>query len=162
LVDSGMGSVDHVLAAGARKLIAIGLSATGGLLELHQYLPDGSLDPSFDGDGIVRTDKASLPWAALLQSDGKILVFADAPADDATSLLVRFNADGSFDKSFGGGDGIADPQSGVGVIREMEQQPDGKIVALGNYRTDGTQRAQAALWRYDTDGSLDPTFYGGG
>jgi uncharacterized delta-60 repeat protein len=165
LVDTNLPTLEHVLAPGGGKLIAVGTTEVPNALHLtlKKYKPDGSPDTSFGGgDGIAICTQAAIPWSALLLNDGKILVFADALPNDATGVMVRFNADGTLDQSFGGGDGVADPKTGIGVIHEMAQQPDGKVVGLGHYRTEGTQRAQAALYRYKDDGSLDETFYGGG
>ncbi len=73
--------------------------------------PDGSLDASFDGDG------KSIPsvgtgddygYAVTLQADGKILV-AGASLNGSSSYdfsLIRLNADGSLDSSFGTTPGI--------------------------------------------------------
>ena len=41
------------------------------------YEPDGSLDPTFGGDGMVFTDltpKADVPFGLAIQGDGKIVV----------------------------------------------------------------------------------------
>src|SRR5687767_9837894 len=76
-------------------------------LESRLLLTAGDLDPTFGGrDGAVATatplggvlhDTAVLPGGAVLAVGG----------DSGNSHLVRYAADGGLDKSFGGGDGIA-------------------------------------------------------
>jgi len=58
------------------------------------------------GDGIVTTDSGNgtdMARGVTVQSDGKILVAGGNGADFG---LYRYNADGSLDPSFGGGDGM--------------------------------------------------------
>ena len=67
--------------------------------------------------------------------------------------LARYNPDGTLDHSFGG-DGIVTTDLGTASdgISDVALQPDGKIVAVGSTEQD------AALARYNPDGTLDPTF----
>lgn len=66
---------------------------------------NGSMDTTFDTDGIVTTDFGSdynLAESVALQGDGKILVAgSNISADVATFALARYNTDGSLDTSFG-------------------------------------------------------------
>lgn len=116
----------------------------------------GDLDPTFGGgDGIVTTDFGGNDpaRAVALQSGGKIVV-AGGNGDFA---LARYNADGSLDTGFGGGDGLVttdfgdDHDSAKAVVVE----PDGKIVAAGS------AGQSFALARYNADGSPDTGFGGG-
>jgi uncharacterized delta-60 repeat protein len=76
---------------------------------------------------------------------------------DGDFALVRYNADGSPDASFGGGDGIVTTDLGTRSdgIRALALQPDGRIVAAGS------AGEQLALARYLPDGTPDPSFAGG-
>src|SRR5690349_19379842 len=87
-------------------------------LERRVLLAASLLDPTFGGgDGIVTTDVATSGGAVAAVSvlaSGKILAAGNAsaslpsgspPAGDFA--LARYNADGSLDKTFGGGDGKA-------------------------------------------------------
>jgi uncharacterized delta-60 repeat protein len=62
---------------------------------------------------------------------------------------------GDLDPSFGVGGMVTTDYGGADNGRDMVIQPDGKIVVAGF----GTEEFQIA--RYETDGSLDPTFGGG-
>ena len=51
---------------------------------LARYLPNGTLDPSFSGDGTVLTDfgsgRSTVAYALALQPDGKIVVAGSSSA----------------------------------------------------------------------------------
>jgi len=66
--------------------------------------------------------------------------------------LVRYNANGTLDPTFGTGGKVTSNFSAP-QVRAMVQQPDGKLVVLGG----GTTVA-----RYNANGSLDTTFGNGG
>lgn len=123
-----------------------------------RFNPDGTPDVSFDGDGVVST---SIPggndWtnAVLIQPDGKIVTGGGG----GSFMLVRYNADGALDTSFGQGGFAADGAPFEKVIYSLALQPDGKIVAAG--RRGGTQAA-FQIARFSTNGSLDTTFDGDG
>ena len=75
------------------KVVTVGATETGGLsgrdFALARYNPDGSLDSSFDNDGLVVTDFGSRDEAAasvVIQADGKIVV-ADGKLGVGTDSL---------------------------------------------------------------------------
>src|SRR4051812_19498158 len=104
-------------------------------LESRRLLSAGDLDVTFAGNGKLTTD-----WSAAgatndfvrdvaVQNDGKILVLLGQD-------LVRYNADGTKDLAFGGGDGMADVFFGLFPDAfAMAIQSDGKIVVVGNNDT---------------------------
>lgn len=105
------------------------------------YKSNGQLDTSFDGDGILNAPQFSRGFRdVIFQSDGKILVAG-------SSSVVRYDANGTIDKSFGGGDGIVD-KGGKKLLIDR----NGRIVLLGDY----------AIFRFNPDGSLDTSFDGDG
>jgi uncharacterized delta-60 repeat protein len=69
------------------------LSYTGVLI-IARYNPDGSLDNSFNGNGRLIADFASSPINVAIQSDNKIVGLS-------YNQLIRINADGTLDQSFG-------------------------------------------------------------
>ena len=146
------------------KIVVVGdaLSAQGPPdICVARYNTDGSLDPSFGTGGRVTTDFAGLSdvgFAIVVQPDGKILV-AGAANQAGTSFdfaLVRYNSNGSLDSTFGaGGKVTTDFNSGLDQATSVGLQADGKIVLAG-FATAGD--AHTALARYNTNGTLDPTF----
>src|SRR5690349_11123753 len=70
----------------------------------------GDLDPTFGGDGVIRTDLTPAEdhgFAVAIQPDGKIVVagVAGLGGKDSRFAIVRYNTEGTLDTSFGGGDG---------------------------------------------------------
>ncbi|MFE6939292.1 calcium-binding protein [Streptomyces chartreusis] len=134
---------------------------------LTRHNADGSVDTSFGGgDGEVVTDFENgndVAQRVAIQPDGKIVVAGrhqetdDEFAGCCWFTVARYNADGSVDTSFGGGDGWVSPglaggaEEAVGVA----VQPDGRIVA-GAYAG-----GWFAVLRYLSDGTPDSTFGGG-
>jgi uncharacterized delta-60 repeat protein len=142
------------------KIVAGGWTTTqSGASEfaLARYNPDGTLDKNFGNGGLVVTPfngGATLSGLAL-QPDGKIL----AAGSNGNFILVRYNADGSRDSTFGTG-GIAitgGPLGNGGTARAILLQPDGKIVLGGQ-----TANGQSAVARYNPNGTLDTGFGNGG
>ena len=108
------------------KIVVAGFTDNAAMV--LRYLPDGDLDPSFGGDGVVTfqvlAGEQTRLQSVIVQPDGKILAVGGAivapgipdanpdsppgptPADRAV-LVARLNPDGSLDTSFGGGDGLA-------------------------------------------------------
>ncbi|WP_432752536.1 calcium-binding protein [Streptomyces sp. JL2001] len=146
---------------------AAGLTLVLGLPGAATAAP-GDLDPGFSGDGKVVTDVANVEESqdVVVQPDGKILTLGNGFDFDGPNdfQLVRYNADGSLDTSFGGGDGIVVTDFGAATndeARALTLQA-GKIVAVGRSDTPDGSRAQLAVARYLADGSLDTAFDGDG
>jgi uncharacterized delta-60 repeat protein len=117
------------------------------------------------GNGMATTDFGSLIAQArsvVVQADGKVVV--DGYAQDTQvqngyiSELVRYNADGSIDTTFGTG-GIVSAGPGVATGSGVAIQADGKIVTAG--AVFGSP-FHFALARYNSDGSFDTSFGTGG
>jgi uncharacterized delta-60 repeat protein len=113
-----------------------------------RFLADGSLDPSFRGDGTARTNFTRWDDSAsdvAIQADGKIVaagVAGFAWGSLATFALVRYRADGTLDPSFGDGGKLRTRIGGVQPGQEMDivgswasavaLQSDGRIVVVGD------------------------------
>jgi uncharacterized delta-60 repeat protein len=135
----------RIVAAGGTSLV----NGPPAGFAVARYNPDGSLDNGFGSGGKVITAYSAGASAVAIQPDGKILVAGG-------SLLVRYNTDGSLDPTFGSGGKVIRPGFG-GFSISLLLQADKKIVAVGTMFTPG----DFALVRYNTDGSLDPTFGSG-
>lgn len=144
-----------IVVAGDTETVAGAL----GKFALARYLPDGSLDGSFDSDGIVTTampgQAAALSVA--IQNDGKLVA---AGLSDEHFAVARFNTDGTLDPSFGVGGRVVESFNFAAAF-SMALQPDGKIVVAGSAR-DATFNLDFALVRYDVDGTRDLSFDGDG
>jgi uncharacterized delta-60 repeat protein len=158
-VSSG-GDVANAVATSPGGRIVVAGTAGRDAFAVVRYLPDGSLDPGFGGDGIVRTDvtpdRFDIAYDVTVLDDGRVVVAGSTGTRRPRFALVRYRADGHRDRSFGG-DGIVVTPMGVwGQALAMAVQSNGRMVLAG---TDG---AGGALARYLPDGSLDPSFGRGG
>lgn len=157
----------YALAIQGDGRILVGGAAAGDF-GLVRYNPDGSLDATFDGDGIVRTGLGAFREdelrALAIQSDGKIVAAGASAADFA---LVRYHPDGSLDTTFDA-DGmvITDFFADSDRANDVVLQADGKIVAAGYslFPRPSPSRSDYdfAIARYNPDGSLDMTLDGDG
>lgn len=148
------------------KIVAAGYWINLGTyhFQIARYNTDGTLDNSFGNGGIVNTSigNSSMPFSIQIQPDGKIIAAGGVKANlnppfQYHSLIVRYNADGTPDTSFGtGGIVITIADSNEDGISSIVLQPDGKIIA-GGYAWN-----QFLLMRYQTDGTLDTTYGTGG
>ncbi len=92
----------------------------------------------------------------VIQSDGKILIGGDMTGyngfqSTTAGNLIRLNADGSRDASFGVANGAN------GIIWAIALQTDGKIVIAGNFTTYSGVTVNR-ICRLNSNGSFDPTF----
>ncbi|CBE67527.1 MAG: hypothetical protein F9K13_06055 [Candidatus Methylomirabilis oxygeniifera] len=149
------------------KLVALGTSYVAGNSDfaLARYNPDGSLDPTFGTGGTVTTDFGSpldFAQALVLQPDGKLVAAgsANAAAGNSDFALARYNPNGTLDPTFGTGGKVTTDFGDGDEAHALVLQPDGKLVAAGYTDTSGS--SVFALARYNSDGSLDPTFGTGG
>ncbi|MEV0175179.1 calcium-binding protein [Streptomyces sp. NPDC050803] len=143
------------------RIVAAGY--TGGLVALTRYLPDGTPDTSFGGDGVVTADATPDTQEAggdarslALQSDGKIVVGGEVGSTSFDFVLMRFHPDGTVDSGFGTAGIARTDLGGYDSVESLAIQPDGRIVA------GGSSDDRVALARYTTNGTLDTSFDGDG
>jgi uncharacterized delta-60 repeat protein len=127
---------------------------------IFRYNMDGTLDSTFDGDGVALISPNFGGIGSFsIQSDGKIVIGTFANRFS----LVRLNPDGSLDEKFGEG-GIysypLNPSSGYIGRLSIILQSDDKIVST---RRQGNEPGgDFDIVRNNSDGSLDATFGSGG
>ncbi len=156
------------------KLVAVGNTYNAkGMKQfaLLRYNLDGTLDTTFNGTGMVITKISDLTVpvddakAVIQQSNGRLVVVgvtASGVNDDCA--LVRYNKDGSLDETFGE-QGIVTMGFGTkdDTCLSIIQQADDKLVVAGEAAmSNGNDKADFALARFNADGSLDSSFGTGG
>jgi len=134
---------------------------------ITRYLPNGSPDQSFDGDGVVITrvgNAYTYVNSLMIQPDGKILASGYASFNGYNAFTVaRYLNNGILDHSFSG-DGIAIAEFGDGEDEGTGAalQPDGKIIMGGYAHSEVTGAISFAAARFNPDGTLDNNFSGDG
>jgi uncharacterized delta-60 repeat protein len=134
-----------------------------------RYNLDGSLDTTFGGSGQVITSVGASSDGAgdvIVQPDGKVVVAGWTGGRSSNFALVRYNADGSLDTSFGGtkakGVVTTDINNSLDFGWTLALQADGKLVVAGTTIAKNGTTTDLALVRYNADGSLDTSFGTGG
>lgn len=170
IVVTDIGSMDNYIFAMALqadgKIIAAGIHNSADLI-LGRYLANGKVDSTFGTSGftIIPTNVSSSSKAdVVIQSDGKILVTGIyRTGSNSDFVVIRLNADGTIDTGFGvAGLAITDLGNNLDWPGEMTLQADGKILVAGHTGMGNPLTSNAALVRYNSDGSLDNTFGTGG
>jgi uncharacterized delta-60 repeat protein len=127
---------------------------------LARYNPDGSLDTTFDSDGMLTTDFGISDYAydLAIQPDGKIVAVGSVQVGGKTKFgAARYNSDGSLDTSFSeDGKVITFMNDDNDNAYSVKIQTDGKIVVAGN--SPGIFNHDIGIVRYNADGSLDISF----
>jgi uncharacterized delta-60 repeat protein len=148
------------------KIVVAGdtYNASGDDVEVAvvRYNHDGSLDTTFDNDGIVTTDFTGFydtAFAVTLQTDGKLVVAGSAGTLPNTDcMLARYNSDGSLDVDFGNAGRVVTDLAGYDdATQAVAQQADRKLILAG-YATITPTSRDFFLARYTSDGNLDPGF----
>ncbi|MEM7247992.1 MAG: hypothetical protein AAF533_21850 [Acidobacteriota bacterium] len=137
------------------KLVLAGHQLSSRNHYLARFDTDGTLDPGFGAGGIALTgfDGGSDGLDLALQADGS-LVLAGLQSSSQNHFLARFDMDGILDPGFGT-DGIAlTGFEGNDADVSVAVQADGKLVLASHQRSSFNH----FLARFDTGGSLDPTF----
>jgi uncharacterized delta-60 repeat protein len=169
------GRFDEALAVAAQpdgRVVVAGSSsdANGSDMAVARYNIDGTLDVSFEGDGMALVDFGSeaSARAVALQPDGRIVLagWVSHPVGAGCCVsdfaLARLTSAGALDNSFGSdGRAVTDflpgADNGHDAAQAVLVQADGRILAAGA-GVAGVVSVDFAVARYLADGSLDPTF----
>ncbi len=160
---------DGVAIAPGGEIVVAGAALTGfsfARFATVRYLAaDGSLDASFDGDGIATFNFSGNPdfaAAVTIQPDGLILVAGTVAPSDPETAVVRYLTGGTLDPAFGVG-GLARidvSATGTDQATGIVLQGDGRIVLGGLGGTLFDRDFTAG--RLESDGTPDAGFGSGG
>ncbi|MFH0867129.1 MAG: delta-60 repeat domain-containing protein [Bacteroidota bacterium] len=128
---------------------------------IARYNTDGTFDSTFGKNGVIITpvglsdDKV---FALAQQNDGKIIAAGNTVNGSYTYFaIVRYNADGTTDNSFGkNGISVTPFGKGYNYANSLSIQTDGKIVIAGYSYNESNDDFLIA--RYNTEGILDNSF----
>lgn len=178
LTFNNSGVVTTDINGGAEKIYALELQSDGKIVvcgianysghnafTLARYNTDGTLDSSFDSDGIVTTDiitnETEETYGLAIQSDGKLIAVGYSTINNNyTFTAIRYNSDGAIDSTFDADGIVTTPISTSNTTNDKAQavtiQDDGKIIVVGHVGE--TNKTDFGIVRYNTDGSLDTSF----
>jgi uncharacterized delta-60 repeat protein len=132
-----------------------------------RLLPDGRLDPSFDGDGAARLDMGygNDGARAVAIQRGRIVV-AGRGRDHAAGArfgVARFLANGRLDRSFArrGYRTVSFGRRRLAAADALAAMPDGRLLLGGSATVEG-RAPEMAVVRLTANGALDRTFGDGG
>jgi uncharacterized delta-60 repeat protein len=166
-----------------QKIVVVGTRSlsSGSAFQVSRLTTSGQPDTSFNGTGtavtqIGSTSSQSTAAVVAVQSDGKLVVAGNGTTSTGARdfQVARYLANGTLDPSFNasGTEDIPvageDSNEGASVQAIALQPSDGKIVLAGGPRGgpqvgfQAVEPGHTALVRLDTNGTLDPTFSGGG
>ena len=152
---NGWSEIKALAIAPDGKIVVAG--STDGLMVGVRYNTDGTIDNTFDGDGIFIFSKSPVANAVLIQPDGKIVFagYRKGVYPSTEYLTARLNENGSFDTSFNGSGIAPAPTSIEGryAAHALFLQPDGKLLVSGYW-----YGYYAGIYRYNPDGTLDNSF----
>lgn len=132
-------------------------------LSITAHAAPGDLDPTFDGDGRMKSafNQRSSAEAIVVQADGRLVLAGTAFNGVATvAPVARFMPNGAPDTTFNGSGATTLSYSANGSThaRAVAMQADGRLVVAGHV-WDGASRFLAARLR--GDGSPDTSFANG-
>ena len=165
IIFGALASADDIVVQPDNKIVMV--SSCGHLFMgfvpicLARVNEDGSLDETFRSSpevlGVFTLWGADVTGVTI-QNDGKIVAVGYGVSGNEVVTMVRYNADGSLDTTFGSGGKLSTDITPGSDTRgkKVMMQPDGKILIVG--RTGATQ----FIARYLTDGTLDASFGIGG
>lgn len=144
------------------------LNSLAGDAAIARFLPDGSLDPSFAGDGVIETHT---PVDDLFVDDQGRTVFGGAVGGEGSPQrfgTARVKGDGSVDLSFAGGTGavsrtIGEATRASGAL--VRGSDHGLLIAgtiaapcLAPNGANPTCRTSIGLLGYTAEGAVEPSF----
>lgn len=146
--------------------IVIGSRGLSGESIIIRLNTNGALDTTFDTDGIVSLSPNHYePYGLAIQSNGRIVVAGTSSIFAGGDIsTVRLLTSGALDTSFDT-DGIAvtSVYAGDSEARSLAIQTDNKIVVGGGGGPGANgSETEAAIVRYNSNGSLDTSFDGDG
>jgi uncharacterized delta-60 repeat protein len=102
------------------------------------------------------------PFELVRQPDGKFVAPGksyNGPSHNTDFTVIRWNADGTQDTSFGtNGWARVDFFGGIDEALSVALQPDGKILVAGTTFNTSNNTSDMGLARFNSDGTLDTTF----
>ncbi len=153
-IDPGDGVGYDVAIQADGKIVVVGKD--GPWMILARLHADGSLDTTFDGDGVV-TAFNLVGYSLAVQTDGKIVIAGIVEGNQL--WLVRYTSTGANDTRFSS-NGIV--ETGREATHDLPPivavQADGGVVVGTYIENEGQTSVDFAVLRFDDDGEIDEDF----
>lgn len=165
-------SVQHLVIQNDGKMVICGLVRSDAVddyssnIILIRFDDDGSLDSTF-GDGGTKVFDYGYHdyfYDLLIQPDGKLIFSSSNHAEQSINRIIRLNADGSLDRTYGIG-GVKTIGYPILNVLSMKQLSNGKLIVSGIYETsvnptpsDNPTPSAVIIACYDAYGGLDLNF----
>ena len=167
-IDNASGTPDGYEFASAMAFTSDGKILVGGHTEndnyflITRYTMAGAIDATFGAGGVVKVrseaNNSARGYGMVLQPDGKIVMAGWNWPSTIDFCVMRFNADGSFDNTFGTGGKVTTPiGSGKDEGTNLALLSDGKIIVTGS-SFNASGNTDYVVARYTSAGVLDSTF----
>jgi len=148
------------------KIVATGFFGQTELwytLLLVRFNADGTLDPTFSTDGIIKHNYGNVDDEGedlKLTPDGSILVAGKTVTVtyNYSALLMKFTPDGEVDTAFGTAGAVEEDLADFDYAWNVELQADGKIIIAGTSGVGPPNGFDLAVWKYAADGTPDAAF----
>lgn len=170
------GTTRVVLQQADGKIVAAGTASTSGDVSqgdfgMARYNADGSLDATFGIGGVVIHDLGGRDSIASIvqQADGRLVAGGETDGGESATpdmAFVRFNTDGSLDRSFGQNGAVIinfHESNGHDSVRWLVLQSDGALIATGSATPSNSyDHHDMPIVRLLPDGVPDATLDGDG
>jgi uncharacterized delta-60 repeat protein len=156
---AGVGGAGVGGAGGVAGSIGTDSGMQGGEGGAGDEIINGSLDRTFGVEGITLSglEGADSFQDLTLQPSGAIVVVGVL---DSKALIARYTSGGELDPSFGDmGFVVAETSDTFSVFTKVDQQSDGRLVAVGQ---SSNATIDMLVARFSADGELDSSFGDGG
>ena len=136
------------------------------LFGIHAFAQPGTLDLSFDTDGIVLVNPTNVfdnAQDVIVLGDNKIFICGTTGMfTDFDMMVAKLNEDGSFDNTFGN-NGIFTLANTAGsdFAYDMDILPNGNLIVVGAKSLSASD-TEFAAWVMKPDGTLNSSFAVGG
>lgn len=144
-------------------IVATGQGDLGRVVVIR-YNNNATLDTAFGAGGTVLLEVgvAASPYSVEVDDGGRVVVAGSSNTGTSHDLFVlRLTTTGVLDNSFGSNGLVFTEAGGEETAYDLVLLPDGKILAAGAINLDGyvaARRHDLLLVRYNSNGSLDPSF----
>jgi len=164
---SGQDAVPYAIGIQSNGKIITGGYSKSIRFTLVRYNQNGSLDNTFGLNGVVSvstgTGTGGVVYDLVIQPDDKIVAVGNIYKNEKFGFMImRFNADGTLDNTFGTG-GKQEYMIGTNHSHGygVDLQTDGKIVVSGYIWRVGGTTTDFGVLRLNVDGTLDTSFNNG-